>query len=167
MASKRRREEAMTKRIQLNVIDRRDFVLGASAAAAVTALLSASAGTAWAKSFSEVVKAAVGDAKPTEGKVSLELPEIAENGNTVPFAVSVESPMTDKDYVKSVHVFAEKNPNPEVVVFNFTPMSGKASAKSRMRLATTQDVIAIATMSSGALFIGKRTVKVTIGGCGG
>jgi len=99
--------------------------------------------------------------------VSLELPEIAENGNTVPFGVSVESPMTEKDYVKSVHVFAEKNPNPEVVVFNFTPMSGKASAKSRMRLATTQDVIAIATMSSGALFIGKRTVKVTIGGCGG
>ena len=157
----------MTKRIQLKVIDRRDFVLGASAAAAVTALLSATAGTAWAKELSEVIKAAVGDGKPTEGKVSLELPEIAENGNTVPFSVSVESPMTDKDYVKTVHVFAEKNPRPEVVVFHFSPMSGKASAKSRMRLATTQDVIAIATMSDGKLYIGKRTVKVTIGGCGG
>jgi len=157
----------MTKRIQLSVIDRRDFVLGAGAAAAATALLSASAGAVWAKEFSEIVKSAVGDGKPTEGKVSLELPEIAENGNTVPFAVSVESPMTEDDYVKSVHVFAEKNPNPEVVVFHFSPMSGKASAKSRMRLATTQDVVAVATMSSGALFIGKRTVKVTIGGCGG
>lgn len=157
----------MTKRIQLSVIDRRDFVLGAGAAAAATALLSASAGTVWAKELSEIIKEAVGDGKPTQGKVSLELPEIAENGNTVPFAVSVESPMTEGDYVKSVHVFAEKNPSPEVVAFHFSPMSGKASAKSRMRLATTQDVVAIATMSSGALFIGKRTVKVTIGGCGG
>ena len=157
----------MTKRIQLKVIDRRDFVLGAGAAAAGTALLSATAGKAWAKELSEVIKAAIGDAKPVEGKVSLELPEIAENGNTVPFAISVESPMTGMDYVKTVHVFAAKNPNPEVVSFYFSPMSGKASAKSRMRLATTQDVIAIAAMSGGELFIGKRTVKVTIGGCGG
>ena len=157
----------MTKRIQLKVIDRRDFVLGASAAAAITALLSVPAGKAWAKEFSEVVKDAIGAGTPTEGKVSLELPEIAENGNTVPFSISVESPMTDKDYVKTVYVFAEKNPNPEVVAFHFSPSSGKASAKSRMRLAATQDVTAIAKMNSGSLYIGKRAVKVTIGGCGG
>lgn len=157
----------MTKRIQLKIIDRRDFVLGAAAAAAVTALLSATAGTAWAKGLDEAVMKAIGDAKPTEGRVSLQLPDIAENGNTVPFSVSVESPMTDKDYVKTVHVFAEKNPSPDVVSFHFSPMSGKATAKSRMRLASTQDVIGIAEMSDGKIYIGKRTVKVTIGGCGG
>ena len=157
----------MTKRIQLKIIDRRDFVLGAAAAAAVTALLSATAGTAWAKGLDEAVMKAIGDAKPTEGRVSLQLPDIAENGNTVPFSVTVESPMTDKDYVKTVHVFASKNPNPNVASFHFSPMSGKASAKSRMRLASTMEVVAIAEMSDGKLFIGKRTVKVTIGGCGG
>ncbi len=157
----------MTKRIQLKVIGRRDFVLGASAAAAVTALLSATVDKAWAQKFDQAVMKAIGDAKPAEGRVTLELPEIAENGNTVPFSISVESPMTEKDYVKTVYVFAEKNPNPEVVEFNFSPLSGKASAKSRMRLRTTQDIVAIAAMSGGELFIGKRTVKVTIGGCGG
>ena len=157
----------MTKRIQLKIIDRRDFVLGAAAAATVTALLSATAGTAWAKGLDEAVMKAIGDAKPTEGRVSLQLPDIAENGNTVPFSVSVESPMTDKDYVKTVHVFAEENPSPDVVSFHFSPMSGKATAKSRMRLASTQDVIGIAEMSDGKIYIGKRTVKVTIGGRGG
>ena len=158
----------MTKQTHLKLIDRLDFVLGASAAAAVTALLSGSADKAWAASgYDDAVKALIGDAKPAEGKVSLEMPEIAENGNTVPFGISVESPMTDKDYVKAVHVFAAKNPNPNVATFHFTPSSGKASATSRMRLASTQDVVAIAEMSDGKFYIGKRTVKVTIGGCGG
>jgi len=160
-------EEAMTKQIQLKVIDRRDFVLGATAAAAVTALLTATPNRAWAGTFDDAIKKLIGDAKPTEGRVSLEMPEIAENGNTVPFGVSVESPMTDKDYVKTVHVFASKNPNPNVISFHFSPLSGKATATSRMRLASTQDVVAIAEMSDGKFFMGKRTVKVTIGGCGG
>ena len=158
----------MTKQTHLKVIDRRDFVLGATAAAAVTALLSGSVDRAWAAGgVDDAIKALIGDAKPTEGKVSLEMPEIAENGNTVPFGVSVESPMTDADYVKVVHVFASKNPNPNVATFHFSPLSGKASATSRMRLASTQDVVAIAEMSDGKFYMGKRTVKVTIGGCGG
>ena len=157
----------MTKQIQLKVIDRRDFVLGASAAAAAAALLTAVPGGAWAVDLDAEIKKVIGDAKPTEGRVTLEMPEIAENGNTVPFGVSVESPMTDKDYVKAVHVFASKNPNPNVATFHFSPLSGKASATSRMRLASTQDVVAIAEMSDGKYYMGKRTVKVTIGGCGG
>ncbi len=95
------------------------------------------------------------------------VPEIAENGLVVPIGVEVESPMTDADYVKAVHVFADGNPQPGVVSYQFTPACGKASAATRMRLAQTQDVICIAEMSNGDLFSAKANVKVTIGGCGG
>ena len=75
--------------------------------------------------------------------------------------------MTDADYVESVVMFAEGNPNPEVVIFNFTPMSGEASATMRMRLAKTQNVVAVAKTSTGKVYLDRREVKVTIGGCGG
>ncbi|MGI9386897.1 MAG: thiosulfate oxidation carrier protein SoxY [Methyloligellaceae bacterium] len=149
------------------VIDRRDFVLGASAAGLISAL---SIGTAYAEAvptLEEAMKTAVGDAKPAEGKVTLKLPEIAENGNTVPFSVSVESPMTKDDYVKAVYIFAKGNPRPDVASFMFTPASGEATVTSRMRLGQTQDVVALAEMSNGKVYMGSRTVKVTIGGCGG
>jgi len=106
--------------------------------------------------------------KPTTGDmIHLELPQIAENGNTVPIKVSVDSPMTAQDYVKAVHIFAEKNPVAEVVTFHFTPASGKASASTRMRLAKTQNVVALVQMSNGSAYTAKKQVKVTIGGCGG
>ena len=106
--------------------------------------------------------------KATEsGKIAIDLPEIAENGNTVPFTVSLDNPMTDKDYVKAIHVIATANPQPGVASFHFTPLSGKAAASSRARLARTQDVIAIAELSNGTFLMSKRSVKVTIGGCGG
>lgn len=102
-----------------------------------------------------------------ETGLKLDVPSIAENGLVVPLSVDVDSPMTDADYVKSVHVIAAGNPNPLVVAFHFTPLSGKASAATRMRLAQTQDVIAIAEMSNGEVRMAKSEVKVTIGGCGG
>jgi len=108
-----------------------------------------------------------GDATPVAGTIKLTAPEIAENGNTVPIAVSVESPMTDDDYVESVMILAEGNPRPEVITFNFTPHSGVARASTRMRLAKTQNVVAVAKMSDGSVFTDTRNVKVTIGGCGG
>ena len=157
----------MTDRIHIDVLDRRDFVLGATAAAALVAFMIPGSNSAAAKDWQEILKKAIGDTAPTEGKVTLELPEIAENGNTVPFTVAVDSPMSDSDYVKAVHVFATGNPSPEVVTFHFTPMSGKAAATSRMRLGKTQDVIVVAQMSNGKAYMGKRQVKVTIGGCGG
>ena len=110
----------------------------------------------------------VGDAEPAEGSmIHLELPEIAENGNTVPLKFEIDSPMTADDYVKSVHVFADGNPNPDVASFHFTPASGKAAASTRMRLAKTQNVVAVAEMSNGKTFMASKEVKVTIGGCGG
>ena len=102
-----------------------------------------------------------------DGGVTIDMQEIAENGNMVPFEVSVDSPMTEANYVKSVHIFADGNPNPNMVVFHFSPASGVAVAKSRMRLARTQNIIAIAEMSDGSLQRASREIKVTIGGCGG
>jgi sulfur-oxidizing protein SoxY len=102
-----------------------------------------------------------------EGRVTLRLPPIAENGNTVPLTVSVESPMTAADHVKAIHIFADKNPTPDVASFQLTPAMGRASADTRIRLGQTQDVVAIAEMSDGTLFMARAEVKVTIGGCGG
>jgi sulfur-oxidizing protein SoxY len=108
-----------------------------------------------------------GGKTPAAGKVMLDLPEIAENGNTVPMTVSVESPMTEQSFVSEVLVVADGNPRPAVVTFHFTPASGVAEANTRIRLAKTQNVIAIAKMNDGTVFMAKRQVKVTIGGCGG
>lgn len=102
-----------------------------------------------------------------DGRITLELPQIAENGNTVPMTVEVESPMTDADYVKSVHIYADGNPLPDVASIHFTPANGIAKASTRMRLAKTQNVVAVAEMSDGSIFQASTEVKVTIGGCGG
>jgi sulfur-oxidizing protein SoxY len=102
-----------------------------------------------------------------EGRITLRLPTIAENGNTVPLSISVESPMTAADHVKAIHIFATSNPTPEVAVFHLTPAMGRAAADTRIRLGQTQDVVAFAEMADGNLFMARAEVKVTIGGCGG
>ena len=159
--------EEMTEANTTALLDRRQF----TAAAAALAFCSLAARPLGAQvtepAWQQMLKNLVGDAKPIEGKVSLELPEIAENGNTVPLTVSVESPMTSNDYVKAIHVIATENPQPGVATFRFSPLSGKASAATRMRLARTQEVIGLAELSDGRYLLGRRTVKVTIGGCGG
>lgn len=108
-----------------------------------------------------------GGKAPETGKITLNAPEIAENGNTVPVSVSVESAMSGDDMVESVTILAEGNPNPAVATFHFTEMSGAAAATTRMRLAKTQNVIAVAKMKDGSVYMDKKEVKVTIGGCGG
>jgi sulfur-oxidizing protein SoxY len=115
----------------------------------------------------KLIKTFAGSAKVESGTVALSTPEIAENGNTVPVSVSVESPMTKEDYVQEVMLLATGNPRPGLITFHFTPLSGEASATTRIRLAKTQDVIAIAKTSAGKVYMDKKTVKVTIGGCGG
>ena len=108
-----------------------------------------------------------GGATPEKGKISIELPEIAENGNTVPLSFTVDAPMTDADYVSDVLVVAEGNPNPGVATFHFTALSGKAEASTRIRLATTQNIVVVAKTSGGKFYTAQKLVKVTIGGCGG
>ncbi len=109
----------------------------------------------------------IGSAKMSAGRISMELPQIAENGNTVPVSIEVDSPMTESDYVKVLHIFAEKNPLPNIASFHFTPRSGKARVSTRMRLLKTQNIVAVAQMSDGSTYMAKTEVKVTIGGCGG
>ena len=113
------------------------------------------------------IKKLFGDKKPVEGKIKLDLPSIAENGLVVPLSFEVESPMTEKDYVKSIHFFADGNPSPGLASFYFTPMSPKAAAAIRIRLARTQNIVAVAQMSNGEVYSARKEVKVTIGGCGG
>lgn len=104
---------------------------------------------------------------PAEGRIVLDLPEIAENGNTVPLVVEVESPMTEDDYVKAVHIMTERNPDPEVATFRFSPRSGRAAVSTRIRLAESGRVHAVAEMSDGTVYAVSRQIEVTIGGCGG
>jgi sulfur-oxidizing protein SoxY len=115
----------------------------------------------------EVIKKFTGGKTPVQAKVKLDLPEIAENGNTVPMTVSVESPMTEQSHVTEVIVVAPENPRSGVVTFHFSPASGVAEANTRIRLAATQDITAVAKMNDGSFYIASKQVKVTIGGCGG
>lgn len=149
-------------------ITKRQFVVAsAGAVAAMSAGSFVLPALADAKLVDEAITKFAGGRAITEGKISLSTPEIAENGNTVPVGVEVESPMTDDDYVTDVLLLADGNPRPGVATFHFTPKSGEASATTRIRLAKTQNVIAVAKMSDGSVYMGKSLVKVTIGGCGG
>jgi sulfur-oxidizing protein SoxY len=141
--------------------------LGVGGLAVVGMTLVPRAVLADAESMAAAIKERIGDAATMDGRISLELPQIAENGNTVPIAIEIDSPMTESDYVKAVHIYAEKNPLPKVASFHFTPRSGRARASTRMRLLKTQNVVAVAEMSDGSVYMAKTEVKVTIGGCGG
>ena len=141
--------------------------LAMAAIAGLAAILAPRLSLADEQAVAAEIKKLYGEKKFESGKIKLDVPEIAENGLVVPVNVDVESPMTDADYVKSVHVFAEGNPLPAVVSYRFTPACGKASASTRMRLAETQNIVCIAEMSNGKLHMAKANVKVTIGGCGG
>ncbi|EBA06078.1 thiosulfate oxidation carrier protein SoxY [Sagittula stellata] len=136
--------------------------LALSAGAAAAALLPVSA-FAQAAADAEMVGSAeefLAGATAAEGDLSLTAPEIAENGNTVP--VSIDAPGAVE-----VRVFAMGNPTPGVAAFRFGPLAGSRAASTRIRLAGTQDVTAIAKMEDGSFQTASKTVKVTIGGCGG
>jgi sulfur-oxidizing protein SoxY len=154
--------------VHCNRPSRREFAIGTAAAVSLAALpVSTVLAQDQPQAWELAVRKILGEAKPIEGKITVELPEIAENGNTVPFSISVDSPMTDKDHVKAIHIVATSNPQPGVATFRLSPQSGKAMVASRMRLQRTQDVITIAELSDGRFLMAKRPVKVTIGGCGG
>jgi sulfur-oxidizing protein SoxY len=144
---------------------RRTLALGAGAVGA--AVLGLPPAFAAKNDADEAIKKFTGGKTPAQGKVKLDLPEIAENGNTVPMTVMVESPMTEQSHVTEVLVVANENPRSGVVTFHFTQASGVAEANTRIRLASTQDVIAVAKMNDGSFFMTSKQVKVTIGGCGG
>ena len=154
-------------RVFLSRFDRRSFLAALSTLSCALLMPLRAGAQDQGQSWEQAVKNVLGGSKATDVKTMLEMPEIAENGNTVPFTISLDSPMTEKDHVKAMHIIATANPQPGVASFHFTPLSGKAAVSSRARLARTQDVIAIAELSDGRFLMSKRNVKVTIGGCGG
>ena len=106
-----------------------------------------------------------GGQKVTPGKVKLEVAELVDNGNVVPITVSVDSPMTAANHVKAIAVFNEKNPQREVIKFMLGPRYGKASVSTRIRLATTQKLVAVAQMSDGTYWSHTVEVIVTLAAC--
>jgi sulfur-oxidizing protein SoxY len=145
---------------------RRDLLAGAASAVAI-ALVARPASAALAPRTEAAIAKVLAGREAAEGGIALSLPTVAENGAIVPMTVAVESPMTPEDHVTAVHVFADRNPDAEVVVFRFTPAIGRAEATTRIRLSEGQTVIAVAETSAGAVYLARREVAVTVGGCGG
>ena len=112
-----------------------------------------------------VIKDVTGGAPLREGKVTLDIPPLVENGNAVPLTVRVESPMTDEDHVKAIHVFNEKNPQPHVFNAWLSPANGRAAVATRIKLADTQKVIAVAETSKGEFLTASAEVIVTLAAC--
>jgi sulfur-oxidizing protein SoxY len=111
------------------------------------------------------IRNVVGEAQLRTGKVKLDIPPLVENGNTVPMTVSVASPMTADDHVKSIHVFNEKNPQPNIGNFYFGPFAGRPQVSTRIRLADTQKVVAIARLSDDTFWQVAAEVVVTLAAC--
>lgn len=115
--------------------------------------------------LNSAIRNLVGEAELHTGKVKLDIPPLLENGNAVPMTVSVDHPMTPQDYVKSIHVFNEKNPQPNIGNFYLTPQCGRAQVATRIRLADSQKVVAIARLSDGSFWSTSVDVIVTLAAC--
>lgn len=142
-------------------MERRLFLAGA--AAIVVLPLGPAAATPDA--MAEAIKKVIGNATPTDGRVKLEVPPLVENGSTVPLTVSVDSPMTETDHVKAIHVFNEKNPQPNVFTARLGPRSGKATVGTRIKLGDSQRIMAIAETSDGKFWSAGADVIVTLAAC--
>jgi len=147
---------------------RRQFLIlagGAAVSGAVEAQLPPNIEALRKAALAEAVRKVTGDAQVRRGKVKLDLPPLIDNGNTVPLSVDVESPMTSADHVRAIHVFTEKNPQPEVVSFRLGPRAGRARVSTRIRLADTQVVTGIAELSDGSFWSAEAAVVVTLAAC--
>jgi len=140
---------------------RRTFVMGAAVASVLPVL------DAWATvdDATQAVEKILGHQKATVGRVTLDIPPLVENGNLVTMKVSVQSPMTEADYVRAIHIVAEGNPLPNVVSFFLSPRAGRAAITTRIRLGDSQRVRAIAHMSDGSFWQGDAATLVTLAAC--
>ena len=153
------------KLYKMKKISRRDavFMIGAFSTSMMLPI-NTSAST---KMVSDRIKEITNGLGAEESDLFLDLPEIAENGNQVKVSFEIDSPMTEKEFVKTVYILADGNPAPNVAKFNFTPDLGSCSATTRIRLSKTQNVHLLAEYNNGKFATTKSKVKVTIGGCGG
>jgi sulfur-oxidizing protein SoxY len=116
-------------------------------------------------SYPEALREIAGERAVNTGRISLELPKIAETGNSVPLTVRVESPMTPEDHVAGIHVLSKGNPRPNVASFHLGPRAGLAEVGTRIKLSRTQQVVGLAEMSDGSLWQTEASIVVTQGAC--
>ncbi len=143
---------------------RRDMLL-AGVAGLGAALIKIEPAAATPDSMKQAIHQIVGEAPVRKGKVTIDVPTLVENGNTVALAISVDSPMTKDDYVKTIHVFNEKNPLPNVISAHLGPRAGRAKISTRFRLADTQTIVAVAELSDGSFWSASADVIVTLAAC--
>jgi sulfur-oxidizing protein SoxY len=147
---------------------RRDMLLAGMAGVGAVfgaALIKIEPAAATPDSMKRAIHQVVGEAPVRNGKVTIDVPTLVENGNTVALAIEVESPMTKDDYVKAIHVFNEKNPLPNVISAHLGPRAGRAKISTRFRLADTQTIVAIAELSDGSFWSASADVIVTLAAC--
>ena len=142
---------------------RREFLSLAGGAAVLAVTLRPAEATR--AMLASAIRNVAGSAAVKTGKVKLDIPPLVENGNTVPMTVSVAHPMAPEDHVKSIHVFNEKNPQPNIGNFYFGPQAGRAQVSTRIRLADSQKIVAIAKLSDGTFWSASVEVVVTLAAC--
>lgn len=154
-----------TVRRTSNIVQSRRVFMAGSAAAMATLV----AAPAWAtpESMAAAIREVFGDAPINDGKVTVKLPDLTENGNSVALSVEVDCAMTEEDHVRSIHIFSEKNPLPDIAAFHLNARSGRARVTTRIRLADSQSIVAIATMNDGSLWRGSAKTVVTLAACVG
>lgn len=147
---------------------RRRFLIDTAAlagAAGIGLALATEPAAATPASMRAAIRRVIGEAPVNKGRVKIDLPPLIENGNAVPLTLTCESPMTDDNHVKAIHVFTEKNPQPNVISIRLGPRAGRATVATRMRLADSQKVVAIAQMSDGSFWSDELDVVVTLAAC--
>ncbi|QJR16023.1 thiosulfate oxidation carrier protein SoxY [Usitatibacter palustris] len=144
---------------------RRSFLAATGAALAGASLPASAQRFQPAQDITPLIEKITGGKKPEDGGIKIDLPAIAENGNSVPMGIQVESPMTEADHVAAIHILAERNPRPQIAVFHFSPASGRAQVDTRVRLAGTQKVTVIASLSGGRFRMARVDVLVTSAAC--
>jgi sulfur-oxidizing protein SoxY len=158
-------------RIPIRQSTRRRFLANAATLAGMgvvasdIGLLTVTPATATPETMRSAIRNVVGEATVRKGRVKLDVPPLVESGNVVSITVSVESPMTAGDHVKAIHVFNERNPQPNVVGIRLGPRAGRASFTARIRLADSQTVTAIAELSDGSFWSDSVEVIVTLPAC--
>ncbi|MGO4736427.1 thiosulfate oxidation carrier protein SoxY [Bosea sp. 2KB_26] len=143
---------------------RRDIVVGAAAGIGLAALPNAVM-AATQPALSELIARLTDGAVPERGRITLEIPALVENGNSVDTRIVVESPMTEADHVRWIHLIAEKNPFPDMARFHLGPRSGRAEVATTLRLATSQKVTVVAALSTGGYLMSDADVVVTLSAC--
>lgn len=144
---------------------RRTFLAAAGVTIGAASLILVRPAQATPETMAKAIREAIGEGSVQRGKVKLELPPLVENGNTVALKVEVESPMNEAEHVKAIYLFNEKNPQPNIANFHLGPRAGVARVSTRIRLADSQKVIAIAQLSDGSFWSDEADVVVTLAAC--